>query len=72
MSNSTSYILPDTLASWPWPRSIHPRGEDIVAESAGWFRAFRAFSERSQRAFDKCNVGEHDIDADIMAPTNDQ
>ena len=58
MASLISYDLPDTLASWPWPRSIHPCADSVVAESVEWFRAFHAFNNASQRAFDKCNVGE--------------
>ncbi|KAL5510885.1 hypothetical protein ACEPAG_4642 [Sanghuangporus baumii] len=56
MSNDTKLLhLPDTLANWPWPRTINPHYEAVKAESDAWFRSFNAFSTKSQYAFDKCN-----------------
>ncbi|KAH9917069.1 terpenoid synthase [Fomitopsis serialis] len=56
MAFATSYHLPDTMNSWPWPRSIHPDAEEVIAASAEWLRSFHAFKEESQRAFDKYDV----------------
>ncbi|KAL5513795.1 STS14_2 [Sanghuangporus vaninii] len=47
--------LPNTLANWPWPRAINPHYEAVKAESDAWFRSFKAFSTKSQYAFDKCD-----------------
>ncbi|TCD62382.1 terpene cyclase [Steccherinum ochraceum] len=47
--------LPDTLADWPWPRSINPHYQEVKEESTAWFHAFEALSPQSQKAFDKCN-----------------
>ncbi|KAL5513793.1 hypothetical protein ACEPAH_4194 [Sanghuangporus vaninii] len=56
MSVGTKLLhLPDTLTSWPWPRTINPHYEAVKAESDAWFRSFKAFSAKSQYAFDKCN-----------------
>ncbi|KAH9940764.1 terpenoid synthase [Epithele typhae] len=54
---SSTITVPDTLASWPYPRRINPHYETVAPESATWVRGFRAFGPRSQRAFDKCNFG---------------
>ncbi|KAH9830021.1 terpenoid synthase [Rhodofomes roseus] len=42
---------------WPWPRSINPNAEEVMAASAEGCRSFHAFNTTSQRAFDKCKVG---------------
>ncbi|CCM04071.1 uncharacterized protein FIBRA_06230 [Fibroporia radiculosa] len=47
--------LPDTMAAWPWPRTINPYYEEVKAASNAWFRTFKAFNPDSQRAFDKCD-----------------
>lgn len=61
MSAATSYHLPDTMSTWPWPRRIHPCAEEAVAASRDWLRTLHAFNEESQRAFDKYNVGESSL-----------
>ena len=50
--------LPDTLASWPFPRRINPHYETVAPESSAWVRRLRAFGPLSQRAFDKCDFGQ--------------
>ncbi|KAL5510886.1 hypothetical protein ACEPAG_4643 [Sanghuangporus baumii] len=56
MSSETKLLhLPDTLANWPWPRTINPHYEAVKAESDAWIRSFNAFSTKSQYAIDKCN-----------------
>ncbi|GBE81078.1 terpenoid synthase [Sparassis latifolia] len=52
---SAQFRLPDTLATWPWPREINPYYDEVMAESSEWFRSFHAFSEKAQRAFDLCD-----------------
>ena len=49
--------IPQTMVNWPWPREINPHYKEISAESNAWFHSFKAFSERSQLAFDKCDFG---------------
>ncbi|KAF8904746.1 isoprenoid synthase domain-containing protein [Gymnopilus junonius] len=49
--------LPETMADWPWPRAINPHYEEISAESNAWFHSFKAFSKKSQVAFDLCDFG---------------
>ncbi|KAJ7645684.1 isoprenoid synthase domain-containing protein [Mycena polygramma] len=49
--------LPETMKNWPWPRAINPHYEEVSAESNAWFHGFKAFSEKSQYAFDKCDFG---------------
>ncbi|OCB85493.1 terpenoid synthase [Sanghuangporus baumii] len=56
MSNEIpSFHLPDTMADWNWPRTINPYYEEVQKESNTWFLSFKAFSTKSQYAFDKCN-----------------
>ncbi|PPQ98466.1 hypothetical protein CVT26_013867 [Gymnopilus dilepis] len=49
--------LPETMADWPWPRAINPYYKEVSAQSDAWFHSFKAFSARSQKAFDKCDFG---------------
>ena len=50
--------LPETMADWPWPRAINPYYKEVSAQSDAWFHSFKAFSARSQKAFDKCDFGK--------------
>lgn len=47
--------LPDTLVSWPWPRTINPHYEDCKRESSAWAESFHAFGPKAQAAFNKCD-----------------
>ncbi|KAG6359029.1 hypothetical protein INS49_012549 [Diaporthe citri] len=47
--------IPDTLASWPWPRAINPHYEDCKRESSAWAKGFHAFGPNAQTAFNKCD-----------------
>ncbi|KAG1746797.1 isoprenoid synthase domain-containing protein [Suillus occidentalis] len=47
--------LPDTMANWPWLRTINPHFEDVKAEADASLRDFKALSPESQKAFDKCD-----------------
>ncbi|KAL1940077.1 hypothetical protein VTO73DRAFT_9412 [Trametes versicolor] len=49
--------IPDIMATWPWPRRIHPLYEEVAAESSAWLKSFAPFTPESQHAFDKCNFG---------------
>jgi hypothetical protein len=49
--------LPDTMANWPWLRTINPYFEDVKAEADASFRDFKALSPESQKAFDECDFG---------------
>ncbi|KZT23360.1 terpenoid synthase [Neolentinus lepideus HHB14362 ss-1] len=59
MSSETVKMLylPETMSNWPWPRAINPRYEEVSAQSNAWFHSFKAFTQRSQDAFDKCDFG---------------
>ena len=50
--------LPDTMAEWPWPRTLNVHYLDVQRESGEWFLGFDALGPRSQSAFTKCNFGE--------------
>ncbi|KAF7357303.1 Terpene cyclase [Mycena sanguinolenta] len=52
---STEFVLPNTMASWPWLRRINPHFETVKAECEAWFRTLNAFSPKAQKAFDKCD-----------------
>ncbi|KAL5482772.1 STS14 [Sanghuangporus weigelae] len=54
-SSSKTLYIPDTMANWPWPRIMNPYYEEVRAETTAWFHSFKAFSTRSQYAFDKGN-----------------
>lgn len=47
--------IPNTLANWPWPRTINSHYESCKAESAAWVESFQAFSPKAQKAFNKCD-----------------
>jgi len=47
--------LPDTLANWPWPRTLNPHYEVVKAETDAWFRSFNALSPKALLAFEKCD-----------------
>ncbi|EJD00101.1 terpenoid synthase [Fomitiporia mediterranea MF3/22] len=65
-SSSTILHLPDTLANWPWPRAINLYYEEVKAESRAWFHSFKAFSAKSQYAFDKCDFEHLRTGSDLM------
>ncbi|KAJ6458240.1 terpenoid synthase [Mycena sanguinolenta] len=52
---STEFVLPNTMADWPWLRRINPHFEIVKAECEAWFRTFNAFSPKAQKAFEKCD-----------------
>ncbi|KAJ7137759.1 isoprenoid synthase domain-containing protein [Mycena epipterygia] len=58
--------LPETMKKWPWPRAINPYYEEVSAESDAWFHGFKAFSEKSQYAFDKCDFEHLRTGCDLM------
>ena len=49
--------IPDNMADWPWPRVMNPHHEEISAASDAWFKSFRPFNDKSQHAFDLCDIG---------------
>ncbi|KAH7928468.1 terpenoid synthase [Leucogyrophana mollusca] len=50
------FHLPDTMATWPWPRVINPHFEEVKAASDGWFRSLKAFSPKSQKSFERADL----------------
>lgn len=50
-----SIRLPDTLANWPWPRTLNPHYEIVKAETDAWFRSFNALTPKALLAFEKCD-----------------
>jgi hypothetical protein len=48
-----SFRIPEVLADYPWQRQFNPRYEEVKKESDGWMYSFKAFSAKSQYAFDK-------------------
>ncbi|KAJ6474479.1 terpenoid synthase [Mycena vitilis] len=53
--SETTIVLPNTLRSWPWPRSINPNFEVCKMESSAWCEGFSAFDARAQKAFNRCD-----------------
>jgi Delta6-protoilludene synthase len=53
-----TFHLPDTLATFPWPRSINPHYEVCKAESQAWVESFHAFGPKAQVAFNKCDFSK--------------
>ncbi|KAG5721588.1 Pentalenene synthase [Termitomyces sp. T112] len=49
------FFLPDTLANWPWTRTISPFYLQAQADSSAWIQSFKIFTAGEQRAFDLCN-----------------
>ena len=47
--------IPETLEDWPWLRVVNPHYEEVKCESNAWFKSFKLFNERSERAFDLCD-----------------
>ncbi|KAK0214397.1 terpenoid synthase [Armillaria fumosa] len=64
--SDTVFRIPDTLAYWPWPRTINPHYEEVKAASEAWFRSFKAFGPESQSAFDRCNFKHLRTQCDFM------
>ncbi|KAJ7509058.1 terpenoid synthase [Mycena galericulata] len=52
---SPVFHLPDTLATWPYPRRINPCYESVKRESSQWLEGFNAFSPKAQKAFNRCD-----------------
>ncbi|KAJ7454224.1 terpenoid synthase [Mycena latifolia] len=53
--SGTVLTIPDTLRSWPWPRSINPYYEECKIESSEWCEGFKAFDAKAQKAFNLCD-----------------
>ncbi|KAG1857995.1 isoprenoid synthase domain-containing protein [Suillus tomentosus] len=58
--------LPDTMANWPWPRTINPHFEDVKAEVDASIRGFKALSPESRAAFTKCDPEYLRISCDLI------
>ncbi|KAH7926244.1 terpenoid synthase [Leucogyrophana mollusca] len=57
LDTAMTFYLPDTLARWPWPRTISPHFGKVDAASAAWFLQFKALQPKSQKAFDRGRFG---------------
>ncbi|KAF5335276.1 hypothetical protein D9758_016241 [Tetrapyrgos nigripes] len=51
-----TFTLPDLLENWPFDHTPNPHDE-IVRESAEWTESYKAFNEKAQEAFNRCNFG---------------
>ncbi|KAI0328233.1 terpenoid synthase [Cubamyces sp. BRFM 1775] len=49
-------LIPDLLANWPWPRAVNPLYDDVSIEANQWFKSFKLFTPKSQRAFDRGDI----------------
>lgn len=69
--NEETIVIPDTLANWPWPRSLNPHYETVSAASLDWLWSFQIFPPKAQLAFKKCDYGKHHVkDAGIISDTD--
>lgn len=59
VKQTETIYIPDTMANWPWPRKVNPHYKQAKAESLAWIRSFKAFSARSQYAFEKGDFGQY-------------
>ncbi|KAJ7720443.1 terpenoid synthase [Mycena metata] len=50
-----SFLIPNTLRSWPWPRQLNPHYSICKAESSAWCEGFKAFDARAQKSFNRCD-----------------
>ena len=55
---ATKIDLPDTLASWKWPRRLNPHYPAVKKEAAEWVASFGAFTPKAQHAFDLCDFSQ--------------
>ncbi|KAG1874838.1 isoprenoid synthase domain-containing protein [Suillus subluteus] len=58
--------LPDTMANWPWPRTMNPHYEAVKAEVDTSFRNFKDLSPESQEAFNKYDSEHLRIGCDFI------
>ncbi|KAG2136542.1 isoprenoid synthase domain-containing protein [Suillus bovinus] len=59
--------LPDTMVSWPWPRTINPHYENFKAEVDASISDFKAqLSPESQVAFSECDTERLRISFDLL------
>ena len=49
--------VPDLLRAWPWERHLNKNYDAAKAASLKWFTSFKAFDDKSQDAFDRCDFG---------------
>ncbi|KAL0574477.1 hypothetical protein V5O48_007491 [Marasmius crinis-equi] len=54
-TRTVRYLLPNTLRAWPWQRRLNPFHESCKKESDVWLGSFKAFDQRSQRAYERCD-----------------
>ena len=52
------FHIPDVLADYPWKRQFNPHYAEVKEESDRWMYSFKAFSAKSQFAFDKREFGQ--------------
>lgn len=57
--DTTTLLLPDTLAHWPWARALNVHYPEAKRESSEWFNSFHAFGPKSQKAFNLCDFSEY-------------
>lgn len=54
---TSQFVLPETLADYPWPRHLNPHYNDVAPESSRWTESFRAFDAKAQKSFNRCDFG---------------
>lgn len=53
-----SFRIPDFLADYPWKRQSNSHYEEVKKATDQWMYGFKAFSAKSQYAFDKGEFGQ--------------
>ncbi|KAF8870958.1 terpenoid synthase [Infundibulicybe gibba] len=59
--------IPDLLRNWPWPRQINPHYFVCNGESTAWCEDLKAFSPKSQDAFNRCALAGCRVGCDLMS-----
>ena len=49
--------VPDTMATWPWPRKFNTLYDEVEAESIAWLKYYKPYTPESQVAHEKGDIG---------------
>jgi hypothetical protein len=64
-----SFRIPEVPADYPWKRQFNLHYREAKTESDNWMYGFKAFSAKSQYAFDKGEFGQSRSWTDSVAGT---
>lgn len=65
-----TYSFPDFMEGWPFPTRPSCASDKSNAESKAWVESYKPFSEKAQRAFNKCDFGSFAARAFANLPDN--